>query len=98
MGRRIRNILFVCTGNICRSPFAEGLLRKFVDQKGLKDVEVSSAGLLALPGNSATPLAQQAAAVEFGVDLSEHQAKSVTEELLNLCDLVLVMEKSHEEV
>ncbi len=97
MGRRTRSILFVCTGNICRSPFAEGLLRKFVDQKGLKGVDVSSAGLLALPGNSATYLAQQAADVEFGVDLSEHQARPVTEELLKLCDLALVMEKSHEE-
>ena len=59
--RRIRNVLFVCTGNICRSPFAQGLLEKVVEQKGLKGVKADSAGLLALPDNEATRLAQQVA-------------------------------------
>ncbi|MDY6836510.1 MAG: hypothetical protein SWH78_00920 [Thermodesulfobacteriota bacterium] len=96
MTGQIHNILFVCTGNICRSPFAEGLLKNIVAEKGLKGIAVDSAGLLALPGNGVTHLAQQAAE-EFGVDLSDHRAKSASESLLAWSDLVLVMERSQEE-
>jgi protein-tyrosine phosphatase len=67
-----------------------------LEEKDLEGIAVDSAGLLALPGRSATPLALQVAA-EFGVDLSDHQAKSVSESLLVWSDLVLVMERSHEE-
>jgi protein-tyrosine-phosphatase len=96
MTGHINNILFVCTGNICRSPFAEGLLKNVLAEEGLEGIGVDSAGLLALPGNSVTPLAQRVAA-EFGVDLSGHRAKAVSESLLSWSDLVLVMEKPHEE-
>lgn len=89
------NILFVCTGNICRSPFAEGLFKKLVLQQKRKGLWAESAGLMALPGNTATALAQQVAA-EHGVDLSNHEAKSVTEKRVGWADLILVMEKSHE--
>jgi len=90
------NILFVCIGNICRSPFAQGLFTKLVDQKEHKGVRAESAGLLALPGNSATFLAQKVAA-EYGVDLTEHQAKLVSEKLVTGSDLILVMENSHKD-
>jgi len=94
MSGRIKHILFVCTGNICRSPFAEGLLKKLVQKKGLDNVVSDSAGLLALPGNSATGLAQKVAA-EYDVDLSGHIAKSVKEDIVDRSDLILVMENSH---
>jgi len=96
MARQINNVLFVCTGNICRSPFAEALLKNLLDQEGLEGIRADSAGLLALPGRFTTPLAQRVAA-EFGVDLSESQAKSLSQDLVAWSDLVLVMEKSHEE-
>jgi protein-tyrosine-phosphatase len=96
MGRQIENVLFVCTGNICRSPFAEGLFNRMMAQRGLKDVAADSAGLLALPGNSATHLAEKVAS-EHGVDLAAHTAKSVSEELVARSDLILVMEKSQED-
>jgi protein-tyrosine phosphatase len=96
MSGRIKQILFVCTGNICRSPFAEGLLKKLLQKKGLDDVVADSAGLLALPGNSASGLAQKVAA-EYDVDLSGHVAKSVNEDIVDRSDLILVMEKAHEE-
>ena len=96
MASQISNVLFVCTGNICRSPFAEGLLKKLAEQQGLGEIRSKSAGLLALPGNSATDLAQRVA-TEYGVDLSDHEAQSVSQELLTWCDLVLVMEKTHKE-
>ena len=96
MARQIANILFVCTGNICRSPLAQGLFTKVVAQNGLKGLTADSAGVLALPGNSATYLAQRVAA-EYGVDLAEHEAKSVSKDLVAWSDLILVMEKSHED-
>jgi protein-tyrosine phosphatase len=94
MSGRIKHILFVCTGNICRSPFAEGLLKNLVQKKGLDDIIIDSAGLLALPGNSASGLAQKVAA-EYDVDLSGHIAKSVKEDIIAGSDLILVMENSH---
>lgn len=96
MTRRIENILFVCTGNICRSPFAQGLFTKFVAQRGLGRATADSAGLLALPDNTATYLATRVAA-EYGVDLAEHKAKPVSKDLVEWSDLILVMEKSHED-
>ena len=92
MSYRIKNILFVCMGNICRSPFAEGLLKKLVQKKGVDDIVADSAGLLALPGNSASGMAQKVAA-EYDVDLSGHIAKSVREAIVDRSDLILVMEK-----
>lgn len=96
MVSQINKILFVCTGNICRSPFAEALLKNVARQRGLGKIRAKSAGLLALPGNSATDLAQQVA-TEYGVDLSDHKAQSISEDLILWCDLVLVMEKAQEE-
>jgi len=93
MSDPIKHILFVCTGNICRSPFAEGLLRKLAQENGLDDIVADSAGLLALSGNSATGLAQKVAA-EYDVDLSRHMAKSVKENIVNRSDLILAMENS----
>jgi protein-tyrosine-phosphatase len=95
MKHQATNILFVCTGNICRSPIAEGLFQKLVRQEKCKGLWAESAGLMALPGNPATALAQQVA-TEHGVDLGDHKAKSVTEERVRWADLILVMEKSHE--
>jgi protein-tyrosine phosphatase len=90
------NILFVCIGNICRSPFAQGLFTKLVRQEGHKGFHAESAGLIALGGNSATSLAQKVAA-EHDVDLAGHKAKRLSRELVDWSDLILVMEKSHED-
>ncbi|MFC1857895.1 hypothetical protein ACFL9U_07670 [Thermodesulfobacteriota bacterium] len=93
MTEQIANVLFVCTGNICRSPFAERLFIKTAAQKGIGGFYADSAGLLALPGNSATQMAQKAS-IEYGVNLAYHKAKPLTEKLMNWADLILVMEKS----
>ena len=94
MSDKIKHILFVCTGNICRSPFAEGLLKKLVQKKEIDDIVADSAGLLALPGNSATGLAQKVAA-EYDVDLSGHAAKYVEKNIVDKSNLILVMENAH---
>ena len=69
-------VLFVCAGNLCRSPFAEGLARRLAAERGL-DVEFASAGEIALDGDRCPPDAV-AAAREHGVDLSSHRARCLT--------------------
>ena len=74
-------VLFVCTGNICRSPMAEGLLRHILPERLKSKVTVSSAGTHAIDGNPAEPLADLAAQ-ERGFSLSEHKAAAVKPEML----------------
>jgi protein-tyrosine-phosphatase len=90
----IRNILFVCTGNTCRSPLAEGFLNKLLEKRSLSDMEIGSAGLTALPGSSAS-FHSVKVALENSVSLEEHQARLVTAEIIERADLILVMEPGH---
>ena len=87
------NILTVCTGNICRSPVAEYLLKHALSEAG-KGVEVKSAGIGALVGHPAdeTALALMA---ERSVDMDEHRAQQISTSLTRWADLILVMEKHH---
>jgi protein-tyrosine phosphatase len=88
-----KNILILCTGNICRSPMAEAVLRERLYGR---DVTVSSAGTAALVGYAADPLALEVAE-HFGFDLSQHSARQATQPLLLAADLVLVMTRAHAE-
>jgi len=90
----IRNILFVCAGNICRSPMAEWQLKALLWENPITGMQVGSAGLIALPGNSASFNAVRVAR-ENSVSLEEHKARPITTELIDNADLVLVME-SHQ--
>lgn len=88
-------ILFVCTGNTCRSSMAEGLLKAILKERCVSgDVAVLSAGTMALPGS---PAATQAITVldETGIDISGHQANLLNAELLATADLVLTMTGVH---
>ena len=78
-------ILVVCQGNICRSPVGMAML-----QQRLPERDVQSAGLGALVGHPAEPLAAELAA-EDGLDLEEHRARQLTADMLQWADLVLVM-------
>ena len=87
-------ILFVCTGNTCRSALAEGIARA---RLGLESgVVFESAGLYALEGAPATSHAL-AVAAEVGVDLSQHRARSVTREMVEGADRIYVMTRSQAE-
>ena len=88
------HILLVCTGNTCRSPMAEGILRALVEQRGLSDVVVSSAGTGAWDGAPASEGAYLVG-IERGVDLSAHRARLLTSELAESVDLILTMSRSH---
>ena len=90
----IRNILFVCAGNICRSPLAEWQLKALLQENRITGMQVGSAGLIALPGNSASFNAVRVAR-ENSISLEEHRARPITTELIDDADLVLVME-SHQ--
>ena len=89
-------ILFVCTGNICRSPMAEAIARRILDGRGLKDVDVSSAGTAAWDGAPASEGAYLIA-LERGLDLSSHRARQITTDLVAGSDLVLGMSPHHVE-
>jgi len=73
---------------------AEWLLRKLLENRPIPEVQVRSAGFIALPGNPATQLAM-AAAKEQGVDLSQHRAQPLTSGLIQDAGLILVMEPAH---
>jgi len=102
--RRIlkRTILFVCTGNTCRSPMAAGLARKILaDRQGAsvgrlssRDVEIISAGVWATDGQRATPEAVRAAR-GLGADIAKHRSQKLTIELINDADLIFCMTDDH---
>lgn len=87
-------VLFVCTGNTCRSPLAEAIARKLAAAKGLKDVTFASAGTAAYGGAAASEGAMLVA-LERGLDLSSHQSRSLTPELVEESDLILCMSEHH---
>lgn len=83
------NILFVCTGNTCRSPMAAVLMNKIALERGL-DIRIDSAGIFASNGAAASSCAIEAMR-EYGIDLSEHRSKKITAELMEASDLILTM-------
>ena len=89
-----KNILVVCIGNICRSPMAEGLLKRalFASNKG--DCVVNSAGLGALVGQPPDAKACQLM-IESGIDISDYRACQINKEMIRKADLILVMELAH---
>ncbi len=90
----MKHILFVCTGNTCRSPLAEVLLRQKLEERGLAGVTVASAGTGAWDGAPASEGAYLVA-LEHGLDLSAHRARLLTKELVQGSDMVLTMARHH---
>jgi protein-tyrosine-phosphatase len=90
----VKQILFVCTGNICRSPLAEALLRRALMERGVGEVGVQSAGTGAWDGAPASEGAYLIG-LERGLDLSSHRARLLTRELVEDAHLIFTMARHH---
>ena len=90
------NILFVCTGNTCRSAMAAALFNKIAVERDL-DVRIESAGIFA---NDGEPASNEAiiAMKKYDIDLLGHHAQSINTELIEKSDLILVMTAAHKMV
>jgi protein-tyrosine-phosphatase len=87
-------ILFLCTGNTCRSPLAEAIARKIAIERGLPDVEVASAGVNAHDGGPASDGALLVG-MERRVDIADHRSRQLTPELVADADIILAMGPQH---
>lgn len=85
------HVLFLCFGNICRSPFAERYLRERLDDRGLEQVSMSSSGFFDREGRTSPEVAVETAQ-RFDVDLTSHRSDRVTDAQLHDADLVLLMD------
>lgn len=87
-------VLFVCTGNTCRSPLAEAMLRRLAAQRAELGIEVSSAGVGAADG---APVSEGSLLIglEHGLDLSQHQSRALTPAMIAEADLILTMSRRH---
>jgi len=91
----IRSLLFVCRGNIIRSPMATALLRQCVSGLAPSAISIASAGLHACRGQGADARAITVAK-DFGISLDEHRAQPLTDELVRQADMIFVMDAFNE--
>ncbi len=89
----MKKIMFICTGNICRSAMAHGLMEKKVQEAGL-NIEAFSSGLYAEDGDRATEYAISAME-EYGVDLKRHRATNTRKSKIREMDLILCATEGH---
>lgn len=87
-------VLFLCTGNICRSPMAEALARQAFEARGRREITVCSAGTSASDGAPASEGAYLVG-LEKGLDLSTHSSTHLTREVVESADLILAMSPHH---
>jgi protein-tyrosine phosphatase len=88
------NILFVCTGNTCRSPMAEAVARREIERRQWHHIAVASAGVAAQDGSPASAAAIRAAE-SMRLDLLPHRSRLLTREMVGWADLILAMSGSH---
>jgi len=91
----VTRLCFICSGNICRSPFAEELAKKKLPEfANLKSLQIISRGLSATPGLPADESAQRISK-QFGVDLSNHRTAQFSPDEIGGGDLLLIMDQFH---
>lgn len=91
---QIKNILVFCTGNICRSPMAMGIIKTLLWARGINDVEVRSAGTMNTFTSPASEPAIEVCA-ECGIDISSHRSAPLSSAAVQKADILLTMEKAH---
>lgn len=93
----MKKIMFICSGNTCRSPLAEGLFKKYLKDNNITDVGVGSAGVGTFPGDTVS-INSILVANNRGVDISSHRARNINPEHLLTTDLFFCMSESHKAV
>src|SRR5690606_29213813 len=92
--KKKRTVVFLCTGNTCRSPMAQGLLENFLETSGIKHIDVKTAGVLTIPGLLPTQEAVQVMD-SIDIDIRRHRSAPLTPEMLRKADIVLGMTPFH---
>ena len=92
----MKKIMFICSGNTCRSPLAEGLFKKYLQENNINNIEVGSAGVGAFPGD-AVSTNSTIVAENRGVDISNHRARNINPEHLLTTDLFFCMSELHKQ-
>lgn len=93
----MKKIMFICSGNTCRSPMAEALYADYLKKNNIEGIKVDSAGVSAFAGDTATPEAVEVCS-ERGVDLTYHRSKRLNFEDLNTTDLFVCMTSAHSDI
>ena len=93
----MKKIMFICSGNTCRSPLAEGLFKKYLKENNITDIDVGSAGVGAFPGDGVS-INSILVAGSRGVDISSHRARNINPEHILTTDLFFCMSDSHKQV
>ena len=88
-------IMFICTGNICRSAMAEWLLKQKIKDEKIEGIEVYSCGIYAQDGDIPTYEAKRVMQEEYGIDISGHRATNIKNAKIKEMDLILCATASH---
>ena len=92
---KIKNIMFICTGNTCRSAMAEGLMKKMLEDRNITGINVCSAGLHASTGEYSTDEAIKVMKEDYDVNILNHQSVNVKNTKIEDMDLILCATHAH---
>ena len=94
MNQKKLNILFVCSGNVCRSPMAEGILKNKIPNIIKNKIKVFSAGTNTVIGMRVSAFAEEVAK-KYNVNISSHKSKQLNEEMITKSDFIFIMSQDH---